>query len=432
MTAGLTLPFITQSDPDRAGEGSLDPLGLFGIADQVATSLAPEVTARMSRIRFLTAIAACSHVVEDPLGLMAADGTPAYLAFEWHIVEAFARKPPESGSEAIPGIGKARARLRVKQRHLDAGSYLVTPKVFGFHGVYKRLAKDLEIVDDNLLLMPRGTELLSVWEREQDLEGFTTRRRGTAGGRLAEKLSGEVRRGLAEGGVRMSPSSSWWREISRVFAPGGAGRRERRKLWSWLVDEHPVRKELAVLVANDRDATTSEREVVEGLLRGPLSSELRDRLQAVVDYESMAALLDDLFRLLRSLASQRSPSAVTVAEAAAHPAAVAAAETLPGAVTRARDSLAQMELDLLLEHHLGQFAVRTTPHELVEAILDRHDHVQDAKAKRPWFERDDAGFRVRGIGRFDDPWEPRVEYLHPYRIYALRAFARDLRPAVSS
>ena len=73
MTIGLTLPFVTEADPDRAGEGSLDPLGLVRIAERLADELAPEVTARMSRIRFLTAIAACSGALVEPADLFGAE-----------------------------------------------------------------------------------------------------------------------------------------------------------------------------------------------------------------------------------------------------------------------------------------------------------------------------------------------------------------------
>lgn len=77
MLAGLTLPFVTVSDPDTLGEGSLDPLGLSRIAERLADEIAPEVTARMARIRFLTAIAACSQVLEGPVEIVGLDGTPA-------------------------------------------------------------------------------------------------------------------------------------------------------------------------------------------------------------------------------------------------------------------------------------------------------------------------------------------------------------------
>ena len=49
-------PFLTTYDPPGTSEGSLDPLGLYQIADQLAIQLVPAVRERMLRIRFLTAM----------------------------------------------------------------------------------------------------------------------------------------------------------------------------------------------------------------------------------------------------------------------------------------------------------------------------------------------------------------------------------------
>ena len=58
-------PFLTAYDPPGTSEGSLDPLGLYQIADQLAMQLVPAVRERMLRIRFLTAMAVGSLVIED-------------------------------------------------------------------------------------------------------------------------------------------------------------------------------------------------------------------------------------------------------------------------------------------------------------------------------------------------------------------------------
>lgn len=52
-----TLPFLTSYDPPGTSEGTLDPLGLYQIADQLSVQLVPAVRERMQRIRFLTAMA---------------------------------------------------------------------------------------------------------------------------------------------------------------------------------------------------------------------------------------------------------------------------------------------------------------------------------------------------------------------------------------
>jgi hypothetical protein len=431
MLAGLRLPFVTDADPDVSAEGSIDPLGMGRIADRLADAVAPEVTARMFRIRFITAISVCSSLLEEPADLISEGGTPAYLAFEWIVVEAFARRLPASGTGGVPGIRKARSRVSDRRRHLDGASYLEVPKVFGFHGVYKRLARDLELVDDDFTPLPRADVLVTTWERQQNLDGFACQRRGTPGGRLAAALKAEVQRALDQEGVRLSPTSRWWQDISATLAPGDAKAMERRRLWEWLTDErHPVRTELATLLAKDRARPGTERSITEHLLTTTLSTDLRARLRAISAYEAAMRPLDDIFGLLRSIASQRTPSMVRIADAARNPRMATPVRALPLAMRAAGDGLEELGLGAELESAFGQFVDSRSTQQMIEAVLDRHDVVQADKQKRSWFERDATGFAVRGVGRLDEPFEEGVEYIHPYRLRTLRSFASDLRPVV--
>lgn len=47
------LPFLSQFDPPEQAEGSLDPLGLYAIADALGVRLAPGVRERQSKPRGL-------------------------------------------------------------------------------------------------------------------------------------------------------------------------------------------------------------------------------------------------------------------------------------------------------------------------------------------------------------------------------------------
>ncbi len=203
MVAGLELPFLTEADPDLLGEGSLDPLGLARIADQLADQLLPDVTARMRRVRFLTLIAAGSHVIEDLRDIPAADHvTTPEIALEWNIIEAFARAGtlPFEARQALPGIAKARAALARKGR-LDHLAYLRGPKVFGFFGVYRRLAVGADLVDGGLMLKTRGEQLLRAWEQDHPevAAGFVDRRRDEPGGYMAIVLRDAARQALLAG-----------------------------------------------------------------------------------------------------------------------------------------------------------------------------------------------------------------------------------------
>src|SRR3990172_1401640 len=86
-----TFPFLTSYDPPGNSEGSLDPLGLYQIADQLAVQLVPAVRERMQRIRFLTAMAVGALVTEgledDP---RQRDASPS-LVWKCLVVEALIR-----------------------------------------------------------------------------------------------------------------------------------------------------------------------------------------------------------------------------------------------------------------------------------------------------------------------------------------------------
>jgi hypothetical protein len=109
----ISLPFLTSYDPPGTSEGTLDPLGLYQIADQLAIRLVPAVRERMQRIRFLTAMAVGAVVTEeiedDP---QQRDASP-YLVWEWLIVEAFLRTMDDDPEIwGVPGTLVARRALK--------------------------------------------------------------------------------------------------------------------------------------------------------------------------------------------------------------------------------------------------------------------------------------------------------------------------------
>lgn len=159
-------PFLTAADPTGTSEGSLDPLGLFQIADLLGTELVPAVRQRMLRVRFLSAMAVGAFVTEgleaDPRYREAAP----YLVWEWHVVEAIVRTHDRAAEDrstwGVPGIGVTRRAVKHYDR-LDARTYLATPRVFGFNGVYKRLAIQLGITDVHLAPGPMADRLVKAW-----------------------------------------------------------------------------------------------------------------------------------------------------------------------------------------------------------------------------------------------------------------------------
>src|SRR6266849_4178922 len=99
-----SFPFMTTYNPPGTSEGTLDPLGLYQIADQLAVQLVPAVRERMQRIRFLTAMAVGAIVTEGlEDNTVQRDASP-YLVWEWLVVESLIRSMSDDDSlRGVPG-----------------------------------------------------------------------------------------------------------------------------------------------------------------------------------------------------------------------------------------------------------------------------------------------------------------------------------------
>jgi len=429
VTASTPLPFLTEADPDRVQEGSIDPLGMAALADRLADQIAPDVTARMGRIRFVTAIAAGTTITEELGDEVASDDrTPAYLAYEWLVIESLARRRAPAQTQSVPGIQKARRVVgRTPSGHLDAGSYLQVPKVFGFHGVYKRLARGLGLIDQDLLLLAPGDELLRLWERERKWPGFADRAPGSPGGKFSRRLLREVQHALGDARVTTGPGSHLWSHLADSLAPGEIGRREQLLLWKRLIDERrPIRSELLrALREMPANGEIGEAEALRAVAPRA-SAALRARIDAIEAFELVAHLLLGTLQAMRVHSTRKGTRAVQPQELASDDAVVRASRELPRAVRHAAELLLPLGEQVVFEQRLGHFSEPLTEVEVVEAVLAHHESVQDEKGKRAWLEQANGGFYVRGPYRTIDDAPDDDTYIHPYRVYALSSFVRDL------
>jgi hypothetical protein len=428
MIAGLELPFLTEAHPDLLGEGNLDPLGLARIADRLAEELMPDMTARMQRVRFLTWVAVGAHVIEGLSEVPSADRvtTPA-IALEWNIVELFARRgglPPEA-TQRLPGIAKARAVV-ARNARLDAPAYLRSPRVFGFFGVYRRLAHGIDLIDDRDLLLTRGEQLLRRWEADTpDVEGFVDRRRGSPGGNLANTLEVATRRALLAGkaterlyGVR--------ERVVQALRLDQIGRGERRVLMEGLRDPLKQNRREVFDLLRKQGGGGSEATALAAI-RGAATTQLRDTIDAIFAYERLSRLLMGAFAAAQVIST--SQGWVRADQVVGHRSVALASRDLPKAfreaVTQVDPFGVAAELDLLLGD--VAMAAERSPATFAEALLQHHEQVQANKppGKRPWFERSERGYYVRPPYRLDDASQP--DFIHPYRIDAARRFLEDLR-----
>jgi len=426
---GFELPFLTDPDPDVLGEGTLDPMGLARFADRLADQLVPDMAARMQRVRFLTASAAGAVALEGLDDVIPRDGvTPPSIALEWVVVEAFARSRSVSTDalRGLPGIDKARAVV-ARQGHLDARSYLRSPRVFGYFGVYKRLAVGMGLLDDRLLLTQRGDELVRAWESDKpDARGGYSDRLGrTDGGRLAIKLSDVARGTLTSGRVDLSETSFLWGKIVDAFRVDEIGPKERKVLRTGLEDPlKPHRPELITLLRR-HDVVGTEAAGLKAI--APYASNaLTVTLEAVEAFERVAILLVEAFAALQVVSTAE--GWVSPRDVSTHAAIRRCNSLFPGALRRAEERLDAVGMAFEVSVRLQEIAEAGDSADLVERLLAHHERVQVEKTptRRSWFVRSERGFRVRPPYLMGE--DRSVEgFVHPYRIEALRRFIEDLR-----
>ncbi|QZT60288.1 hypothetical protein [Mycolicibacterium austroafricanum] len=426
--AGLALPELSAFDPPLAGEGSLDPMGLAAISDRLADRLVPGLRARMQRIRFVTAMAIGAMVCETLIDEMSADGisTPS-ICFEWLVVEGLVRRiPPQDMPRGVPGSQKARAVVKRGQR-LSAATYLKSPSVFGFNGIYKPFALDAQIVSSELEPGPRCAEITRSWEAEQGFVGFTDAVPGTDGGRLRTQLRDQVRDALHAGRCTTGPSSWLFGRLAASLHPYEAGPEERHSLRTLITTgDHESRTELAHHLERITDEL-SEAAMLDAV-RPFTSPTLRRIIDAVVAYERFAILVDAAFRTLCAVSHSMGAQPLTATSVAQHVTIARCAQQLPSRYSRAAERMAAIDAEGNLEERLGEFAIPRSANELVGLLLEHHERIQADKppqGKRSWFEPFRDGWVVRDpYGQVEQPALGNT-YVHPVRVAALRRFLED-------
>jgi hypothetical protein len=429
----VTLPFLTSYDPPGTSEGTLDPLGLYQIADQLAVTLVPAVRERMQRIRFLTAMtvgAVVTEGVESDPGQR--DASP-YLVWEWLVVEAVMRTLGDDRSVwGVPGTLVARRALD-QHGYLDARSYLKTPRIFGFNGVYKRLAIHLGLVDVHLAAGPNAEGLVDAWARGLDLGGPKDAKP------LLLRWSEALRRSLGEKPPRTKAgwSSATWAELANAFAPSAAKAREKRFLRDLLYapdDRRPGALPTIWQLQDEFDDDEFREELLHDRLekREPVYKALLDAIRA---YEAFARSLQDAFDVLCAEAARLDAQGYAVTGIAGdgefkrnvkglHERFEAAHAAL-GEVT-----LTSLSIQSLFGERFGAFAEPMDVAACALTLCMHHEAVQRAKSadgKRPWFDRiGQDRIYIRHAYREARRESRTGRYVHAYRGWPIRRFHSDL------
>jgi len=435
----MLMPMLTEADPKVSAEGSIDPLGMYAIADALAVRMIPGVRERQTHPRFLTAIAvSLSLGSEFDEEVVAADGvSEPWQVFEWYFVEGLVRTT--SDRKLLSGLpGQDKALSAIKDRvPLSENRYLKTPTVFGFHGVYRALARDAGIERSDRL-GEVGYELLTAWEKEQGLAGFS----GTAEGpgrSVRNLLLVAIRDGIKRGAVDRMPSWSGWNFFSDHLGIYGARELESQVIAQALLNPGSGfrREVLSSLVSQDgqnlwssevEQRSYSERRFHE-LLMGRASLGLKELLDAIDAYEQFCRLLQDAFDDCLFRMSQHQQR-IQPQELESLSGVKRAAKQIPEIFADVSTKLSPFGETVRFEDAFSSLAERTTATEWVERLLDHHCRIQRSKpptGKAPWFDRfDDGSYMIRtgyirdAGGRYDDA------YVHAYRTMSLWSFAKDI------
>jgi len=437
----LAPPVLSLLDLDAVGEGSTDPLSLSTIYERLADRVLPAVTVRMGRIRFVTAMCAAARVCRDfDEDIVAKDGvTPPWLVCEWFVIEALVRTRDTLDDAArIPGALKVAHCIRNKRPVTDA-TYLKTPKVFGFSGIFRRLATTLGFLTDDLALDDVGYELLRAWERDQGLDGFLDGPDGGAGDGilLRNSMRKAVKAGLDVGSTVIRPRE-FWSDIAERLQPGRPGGREKVVLRRALRGSHLVAAaheagfaDEVISALIDRGTTidrTAEPKFLRRVARNA-SDALAKHLAAIDAYERLCVPVAAAFDLVRHMSTTAAFGPVTADQFARHALAPRLITLLADGRKAVEDDPKLLEWEPDVRTLLESFGEVRRPGDLFDAVVDHHYRTQQAKppdGKRPWVERLGSSVILRTA--YPVPERPSIadSYVHDYRTSTLSRFLRDL------
>jgi len=443
-------PLLTEKDEAESSEGGIDPLGTEPLADALAVKLAPGVRERQRHPRFLTAMAVSLSLC-DELGdeVVASDGvTPAWLVFEWYVVEGLVRTRGQTPKDiqGLPGRDKA-ARALADGVQLSPRRYLKNPTVTGFHGAFWQLASVLGI-EQGERLGGRGFDLLEVWAKDQALDGFV----GTGGGRgkdIRQQLRKALRLGLQKGAVARTNGWAGWRFFSEHLAPYEFGRHEARFLSDALMEDAvssrpktqqngaSFRREVLEFLVSDegrrlwRQEVSSRRfseRVFHEALRLRASADLRRLLLAIDIYERFARLAQDAFDdCLYEMTRKRGKVAAT--ELGRLDSVKAASQRLPKMFGEVVDRLEPFGQALRFQQTFALLSEAGSASHWVERLIEHHRKTQKQKppdGKMAWLEGEGTSFIIHPLYRRDEPARCDGSYVHFYRTIPLWSFASDL------
>jgi hypothetical protein len=432
----MQTPFLSEFDPETKSEGSLDPLGTYSLADKLATKLIPGFRERMRRPRFLTAMAVGAVITREyePEMLAADEISPPYQVYEWYVVQALVRK--YKGTDKIvnlPGSEKATNAFN-HNLPLNASRYLKTASVFGFHGVYRTLAAELDIIEEERL-GEGGDRLVRAWEKDQNLPGFYEGSKGE-GVNFKNLLSWAVKEAMNKGEVTRGWNWPHINAIAEHLNPSEIGVQEGKVLYELITLNKTGFRNIVIpalvdyLKQNPGQNNVDEGRFFEHLLQIS-SGELIQLLQSIIAYEAFCRTLSNGFEEILYTLSQKN-QATPVTELLELTAITEGTLLVSNQYSEALVSFTDISDQHNFQNQFSDFEQITTAQDFVEALLLHHHKVQHHKppdGKLDWvLETTNGKWLIRSnYLRRNSLVQPEGTFVHFYRMNPLRTFLIDLK-----
>lgn len=437
----MLMPLLSEADPKESAEGSIDPLGIYPIADLLASRMVPGVRERQKHPRFLTVLAAslslCSRFDDETVAND--DVSEPWMVFEWYVVEGLTRATADSKLlRGLPGRDKA-DKARSDNVPMSERRYLKNARTFGFHGIYRALSREIG-VEISESLGEAGFAILEAWEGEQGLKGFTGI--GDGPGRShRQRLIDGIEDGLKAGATARKSWGSFFAEHFGIYEAGPLESEQirlalmtaknsklfeghRGEIFAALTSKSGQAFWTAELATND----PSERRFHQWLMQSA-NGPLVELLTAISAYEQFSRYLQDALDDCLNYLSQHTQR-IKISELATLKTVKLAAERLPKIYSEVVDKLTPVGLDHRFSLSFAEFSEPANPRAWVERLLAYHVAVQRDKSragKMPWFDRFDDGTYLIRPGYVRE-YQPRHDdgYVHAYRTHSLWSFASDL------
>lgn len=457
------LPLATPLDPAEELPGSLDPLGTLAPVERLVEELLPAFTVRMWRARLLTYTSVAALVADRTVALMGGredSRLEARLAFERLFVSAIVRRYEEDpdafggARRRLPGRAMARKALLAREP-LTRGNFLKGQAVNGPFGVMARLARNLELIDDDGRQGRKALGLLMAWMEDEGLPGILDE--DGAGTREGSRWITDAVKATAAAIGKSEPGTGHrvWEQLAVRMRPDRIGRHERQFLLEAL-RSHPVRRRVIELLeggaevyrvaAEKSDRGVAERAALLRAVRPQLSGDgvdraIADATVAIETYEQVAGLLQQAFDGLIWALKHRGgraalPALLADARLSRHlertrrgltrrlPDFERAVDGLRHQPVLSRPQLVEPLARFGEDSATGLDSIST----LADAVLRRHERVQREKRKSVWIEREAHLTLVPGDHRIDGESPPVREgsYIHPMKIENAYAILADL------